>query len=96
MNGNAYQEMITEGIKGLPSEMLREVADLVYLLRKRAQDPQEEQSNFLLAAELQQLNRNEERHLEQEFADYEQRSEYVTDFSRGELSRFRRDLHAAW
>jgi hypothetical protein len=76
MNSQAYQEMITEGIKGLPTELLREVADLVYLLRKRAQDPQgfaDEQSNFLLAAELQQLSRNEASHLEEEFADYEQR-----------------------
>lgn len=76
MNAFAYQEMITEGIKDLPNELLREVADLVYLLRKRVQDPQgfaEEQSHFLLAAELHQLSRNEERHLEEEFAVYEQR-----------------------
>lgn len=76
MNIYPYQELITEGIKGLPAEQLREVADFVYLLRKRAQDPQgfaEEQRNFLLAAELAQLSRDEERHLEEEFADYEQR-----------------------
>jgi hypothetical protein len=76
MNSYAYQELITEGIKGLPTELLREVADFVYLLRKRMQDPQgfaEEQSNFLLSAELHQLSRHEERHLEEEFAYYEQR-----------------------
>lgn len=76
MNAYAYQELITEGIKDLPTELLREVADFVYLLRKRMQDPKafaEEQRNFLLAAELTQLSRDEERHLEEEFADYEQR-----------------------
>lgn len=76
MNTYAYQELITEGIKGLSTELLREVADFVYLLRKRVQDPQafaEEQRNFLLAAELTQLSRDEERHLEEEFAEYEQR-----------------------
>ena len=75
MNVYVYQELITEGIKGLPADLLREVADLVYLLRKRSQDPQafaNEQRDFLLAGELTVLNRNEVGHLEEEFSNYEQ------------------------
>ncbi len=30
MDAQTYQQMITEGIKGLPPELLSEVADLVY------------------------------------------------------------------
>ena len=76
MDAQTYQQMIAEGIKGLPPELLSEVADLVYLLRKRAQDPEafvDEQKNLLLAAQLAQLSCEEERHLEAEFADYDQR-----------------------
>ncbi len=76
MDTYTYEQLITEGIKGLPAELLREVADLVYLLRRRLQDPDrfaEEQHAFLLAAQLTQLGRDEQRHLEEEFAEYEQR-----------------------
>ena len=74
MEAQVYQQMIAEGIKTLPPELLSEVADFVYLLRKRVQDPQAfaaEQRDFLLSAELIQLSRDETRHLEEEFADYE-------------------------
>lgn len=74
MEAQVYQKLIAEGIKGLPPELLSEVADFVYLLRKRAQDPQAfaaEQRDFLLAAELTQLSRAEASHLEEEFANYD-------------------------
>lgn len=74
MEAQIYQQMIAEGIKTLPPELLSEVADFVYLLRKRVQDPQAfaaEQRAFLLSTELAGLSRDEARHLEEEFADYE-------------------------
>lgn len=76
MDAPDYQQLISEGIKGLPPEMLSEVVNLVYLLRRRALDPEgfaEEQRSFLLAAQLRELSQAETRHLEEEFADYEQR-----------------------
>ena len=74
MNQTSYEQVIIAGVRHLPPERQREVADFVYLLRKRVQDPQAfaaEQRNFLLATELTQLSRDETRHLEEEFADYE-------------------------
>ena len=75
MTTQVYQQLIIEGIKGLPSEMLAEIADFVYFVRKRVQQPQvfeEEQRNALLGVELKQLSREEEAHLEEEFENYEQ------------------------
>jgi hypothetical protein len=74
MTTQTYQQLIIEGIKGLPSEALAEIVDFIYFLRKRALQPQafeEELKNALLNAELQQLSRDEEAHLEKEFADYD-------------------------
>jgi hypothetical protein len=71
-----YQQLIVQGIRGLPAEILAEIADFVYFLRKRIQQPDifaEELRSALLGEELKQLSRDEEAHLEQEFADYEQR-----------------------
>jgi len=71
-----YQQLITEGIKGLPPELLDEIIDFVYLLRKRAFDPQgfaAEQQAFLLHSQLAQLSQDEAQHLEEEFAGYDQR-----------------------
>lgn len=70
-----YQRLIVEGIRGLPSEMLAEIADFVYFVRKRVSQPQvfrEEQRNALLRVELKQLSREEEAHLEKEFEGYDQ------------------------
>jgi len=71
-----YQQLIVQGIRGLPAETLAEIVDFIYFLRKRAQQPDsfaEELRSVLLGEELKQLSRDEEAHLEQEFADYEQR-----------------------
>ena len=76
MTEQIYQQLIVRGIRGLPAETLAEIADFVYFLRKRIQQPDifaEELRSALLGEELKQLSRDEEAHLEQEFADYEQR-----------------------
>jgi hypothetical protein len=70
-----YQQLIIEGIKGLPPEILAEIADFIYFVRKRVLEPQtfrEELQNALLRVELRQLSRAEEAHLEKEFEGYDQ------------------------
>ena len=37
---NAYENLIMKGIKGLPQEVLAEVADFVYFVRTRVTQPQ--------------------------------------------------------
>jgi hypothetical protein len=39
MIAQGYQELIMEGVKGLPTDILAEVADFVYFVRKRALQP---------------------------------------------------------
>lgn len=36
----SYEQLITQGIKGLPPELLAEIADFVYFVRKRFTHPQ--------------------------------------------------------
>jgi hypothetical protein len=77
----SYQQLIIEGIKGLPSEALAEIVDFIYFLRKRALQPQafeEELQSALLNVELRQLSRDEETHLEKEFENYEGRTDQRT------------------
>ena len=69
-----YQQLIIEGIEGLPPDVLAEIADFVLFVRKRAMQPQafeEEIQNALLRIELKQLSRDEEAHSEKEFEGYE-------------------------
>ena len=76
MTTPTYQQLIIEGMKGLPPEVLAEIADFVYFVRKRVLQPQafeEEIQNTLLREELRQLSRDEEAHVEQEFTGYDQR-----------------------
>ena len=76
MTSQTYEQIIVEGIKGLPQEMLAEIADFVYFVRKRATQPQayeEELLSALLNAELRQMSRDEEEHLDKEFRDYDRR-----------------------
>ena len=75
MMTQTYQQLIIEGIKGLPPEILAEIADFIYFIRQRALQPQafeEELQNALVMAELKQLSRGEETHLEKEFENYDQ------------------------
>jgi len=75
MTIQTYQHLIIEGIKGLPEETLAEITNFIFFLRKRMLQPQafeEELQSALLGAELRQLSRNQEAHLEQEFEGYDQ------------------------
>jgi len=66
----ALEALIQDGIKGLPPENLAEIADFVYFVRKRVLHPEafaEELRGLSLRAELKQLSRDEEAHLEAEF-----------------------------
>ncbi|MDQ3131996.1 MAG: hypothetical protein M3Q99_14705 [Acidobacteriota bacterium] len=74
MNTPSYEKIIVSGIKGLPPETLREIADFVYFVRRRAVDPksfEDEQFRALVEEDLSNLTETELEHLEEEFADYE-------------------------
>ena len=74
MTTQEYQEMITENIRDLPEETLAEIAHFVLFMRKKMFDPNEFEDELWgkkLELELKQLSRDEEAHLEQEFADYD-------------------------
>jgi len=75
MTTQTYQQLIIEGIKGLPPEILAEIVDFIFFVRKRVIQPEvfeAELQNVLLRLDLRQLNRDEETHLEKEFEGYEQ------------------------
>ena len=42
----SYEQLITEGIKGLPQELLAEIADFVYFIRQRFTQPQTFERNL--------------------------------------------------
>lgn len=74
MSVQSFEQLILEGIRGLPPETLAEVTDFVYF--ERVLQPQvfeEELRNALLETELRHLSRREAHHLEQEFEGYDQR-----------------------
>lgn len=71
-----YKQLIVDGIQDLPTELLAEITDFVYFVRKRAVNPDSfvtEQYTLLLQQDLQQISGIEAHHLEAEFQDYEQR-----------------------
>jgi hypothetical protein len=70
-----YEQVILEGIRGLPPETLAEIADFVYFVRKRILQPgpfEEERQVLALRTDLRALSIAEQRHLESEFEGYEQ------------------------
>jgi len=74
MTIQVYERLILEAIKGLPPSRLDEIVDFIFFVRKReARLPSsdDELREAFLRAELKQLSRDEESHLEQEFAGYE-------------------------
>ncbi|NOT57048.1 MAG: hypothetical protein HOP18_20805 [Deltaproteobacteria bacterium] len=76
MTTPAYEQLIIQGIKGLPPETLAEIADFIYFVRQRVSHSHilnEELQSALDRGELKNLSRTEEAHLEEEFVDYEQR-----------------------
>ncbi len=75
METTNYEKLILNGINGLPSEALREVADFVYFLRKKTKNPQafaDEHYQNSIIEDLGILDESELRHLEAEFENYEQ------------------------
>lgn len=75
MKPQVYKNLIVSGIQDLPPDLLAEVTNFVYFLRKQVDDPDafaEEQYALLLANDLAQLDADELNHLEAEIFDYEQ------------------------
>jgi uncharacterized protein YqeY len=70
MNQTNYEQIIVAGIRHLPLEKVREVADFVYFLRQREENSEEYKQ--LIEADLAELEQGELNHLEEEFKDYEQ------------------------
>ena len=71
---HTYRQLIYEGINGLTPDMLAEIVDFVYFVRKRNLEPQafaEDLRTTLLNKELRDLSRNEEQHMDKEFEDYD-------------------------
>ncbi len=74
MTSPTYRQLILDGLRDLPPEVLAEIADFVYFVRKRTLQPElfeEELRNVLLKAELGQLSRDEAAHLEQDFVGHD-------------------------
>lgn len=67
-----FEQLIVEGIKGLPQQYLSEVTNFVLFLRRRVveQQPCDVDS---IRQELSSLNAHEQQHLDDEFADFYQR-----------------------
>lgn len=70
MNQVSYEQIIVAGIRQLPAERLREVADFIYFLRQREENNEIFQD--LIESDLAELEASEMKHLEEEFEDYEQ------------------------
>ena len=66
MSSPSYEQLIIEGIKGLPPDVLVEIGHFVMFARMRTMAPDILATDMYSAglhAELRQLSRNEERHL---------------------------------
>jgi hypothetical protein len=70
MSQTNYEQTIIAGVRRLSPERQREVLDFVYFLREREADG----ANYedLIKQDLADLECEELKHLEEEFADYEQ------------------------
>ncbi|WP_460981081.1 hypothetical protein [Spirosoma fluminis] len=67
-----YEQLIVEGIKGLPQQYLSEVADFVLFLRRRVVEQQPYDIDSI-RQELSLLDARERQHLDDDFADFYQR-----------------------
>lgn len=65
------EQLIVEGIKGLPQHYLSEVADFVLFIRRRAVEQQPYDTDSI-RNELSLLDARERQHLEDEFANFDQ------------------------
>ncbi len=75
MTPQVYKQLILNGIQDLSPNLLAEVANFVYFLRKQNEEPDaftSDQFELLLGKDLQQFDLAEMRHLEEEIADYQQ------------------------
>ena len=70
MSQTNYEQTIVAGVRRLSVERQREVADFVYFLRQREEDGVDYEQ--LIAKDLSDFEGEELKHLEEEFADYEQ------------------------
>ena len=70
MSQTNYEQTIVAGVRRLSPERQREVADFVYFLRQREEDGTDYEG--LIEKDLADLENAELKHLEEEFADYEQ------------------------
>jgi len=78
MNQTSYEQIIVAGVKHLSPERQREVVDFVYFLREREENGAE--YTQLIEVDLAELMSNELKHLEEEFKDYDQSSNFVQTF----------------
>lgn len=71
-----YHQMVVDGINGLPPEMLAEIVDFIYFVRKRKFEPMafsEDLRSLMLNSDLRKLDEKEASHLEKEFEGYDER-----------------------
>lgn len=71
-----YHQMVVDGINGLPPEMLAEIVDFIYFVRKRKFEPlafSEDLRALMLHADLRKIDEKEASHLEKEFESYDER-----------------------
>jgi hypothetical protein len=76
MTRAAYEALILEGLRGLPADALAEITDYVYFVRKRCLHPAAfaaELEALRLNGETSELSRHETAHLEEEFANFDER-----------------------
>lgn len=66
------EQLITEGIRGLPQAYLSEVADFVVFVRRKAME-QQPYDVETVQRELSGLSTREQQHLDNEFQDFDQR-----------------------
>ncbi len=69
MANQEFRTLIMQGMEGLPTESLAEIADFVFFIRKRVLQPkafEDELRASLIREELKSFSRSEEAHLEQE------------------------------
>ncbi|MEZ0484524.1 hypothetical protein [Fibrella aquatica] len=67
-----FEQLIVEGIKGLPQQYLSEVADFVLFLRRRVVEHQPYDVHSI-QQELSGLDARQQQHLENEFTDFYRR-----------------------
>jgi hypothetical protein len=76
MDTKEYHQLINEGIKELPESALAEIADFIYFVRLKTASriySEAELYSLLLDLEMKQMASQSLNHLEEEFANYDER-----------------------